>query len=117
MQLLVNAGFGLALGLALLLIGVDHPLLWGLLAAALRYVPYIGVWVAAALILVLSLAMSPGWVQPLLALGLIFALEMVTGNVVEPWVYGRSLGVSEVALLIAAAFWAFLWGRSGASPT
>jgi predicted PurR-regulated permease PerM len=116
MQLLVNAGFGVALGLALLLIGVDHPLLWGLLAAALRYVPYIGVWIAAALILVLSLAMSPGWVQPLLALGLIFALEMVTGNVVEPWVYGRSLGVSEVALLIAAAFWAFLWGPVGREP-
>jgi predicted PurR-regulated permease PerM len=113
MQLLVNAGFGVALGLALLLIGVDHALLWGLLAAALRYVPYIGVWIAAALILALSLAMSPGWVQPLLALGLIFALEMFTGNVVEPWVYGRSLGVSEVALLIAAAFWAFLWGPVG----
>jgi predicted PurR-regulated permease PerM len=88
MQLLVNAGFGVALALALLLSGVDHPLLWGLLAAAL--------------VLALSLAMSPGWAQPLLALGLIFALEMFTGNVVEPWVYGRSLGVSEVALLIPA---------------
>ncbi len=113
MQLIVNAAYGLALALGLFLVGIDHALLWGPLAAALRYVPYIGAWIAAALLVVLSLALFPGWLQPLLVLGVIVALEMVTSNVVEPWLYGHSLGVSEVALLVAAAFWAYLWGPIG----
>ena len=61
----------------------------------------------------LSLAMFPGWWQPLLVIGLFVALELVTNNVMEPWLYGHSIGVSEVALLIVAAFWAFLWGPVG----
>lgn len=113
MQLFVNAGYGTALCLGLYLIGVNHALLWGLLAAILRYVPYVGAPAIGILLLTLSLALFAGWLQPLLVLGLVVALELVATNVVEPSLYGRSLGVSEVALLTAAAFWAFLWGPVG----
>jgi hypothetical protein len=113
MQLIVNAGFGVLLALGLLLIRVPHALLWGCLAARLRYVPYLGSWLTTVLLMTLSLAMFPGWVQPFLVLGLIVILELVTANVVEPRLFGHSIGVSEVALLVAAAFWAFLWGPIG----
>jgi predicted PurR-regulated permease PerM len=113
MQLIINAGFGVILALGLLLIGVPHALLWGCLAALLRYVPYLGSWLTTVLLMTLSLAMFQGWVQPLLVLGLIVILELVAANVVEPRLFGHSIGVSEVALLVAAAFWAFLWGPIG----
>ena len=95
------------------MIQVPHALLWGFLAALLRYVPYLGSWMTAALLVTLSLAVFPGWVQPLLVLGLIVGLDLFTGNVLEPRMFGHSIGVSEVALLVAAAFWAFLWGPVG----
>jgi predicted PurR-regulated permease PerM len=113
MQLIINASFGLVLALGLLLIQVPHALLWGFVAALLRYVPYIGTWVNAGGLIILSLAFFPGWVQPCLVLALLVVLELVTGYVVEPRLFGRSMGVSEVALLVAAAFWAFLWGPIG----
>jgi cell division inhibitor SulA len=113
MQLIVNASFGLVLGLGLLLIQVPHALLWGFLAALLRYVPYLGSWVTAGVLILFSLAFFPGWVQPCLVVALIVVLDLVTGNVVEPRLFGHSMGVSEVALLVAAAFWAFLWGPIG----
>jgi predicted PurR-regulated permease PerM len=113
MQLIVNAGFGLVLGLGLLLIQVPHALLWGFLAALLRYVPYLGSLVTAGVLILFSLAFFPGWVQPCLVVALIVVLDLVTGNVVEPRLFGHSMGVSEVALLVAAAFWAFLWGPIG----
>jgi len=96
MQLIVNGTYGLAWGLGLLLIGVDYALLWGLLAAVLRYVPYVGAPAAALLPIALSLAMFEGWVQPLLVVGLLIALELVSNNVIEPWLYGMSIGVSEM---------------------
>ena len=113
MQLLINAAFGLALAIGLFLIDFKHALLWGLLAGVLRYVPYIGSWISSALLIVLSLAMFPGWLQMFLVVGLIAGLELVTYNVMEPLLFSHSLGVSEVALLLAAAFWAFLWGPIG----
>src|SRR5262249_680105 len=94
-------------------IGVPFAMLWGFLAAVLRYVPYVGIWLAAILPLSLTIAISPGWTQPFLALGLLLGLELVTYNVVEPWLFGQSIGVSPVALLIAAAFWGWLWGAIG----
>src|SRR5262249_11078260 len=108
-----NAAFGLILAIGLFCIGVDQALLWGLLSGALRYVPYVGAWIAVILIVALSLAMFPGWMPALVAFGLIVALELVTSNFLEPWLYGKSLGVSAVAFLMAAAFWAFLWGPIG----
>ncbi|MHB1426506.1 MAG: AI-2E family transporter [Gemmataceae bacterium] len=113
MQLIINGGFGLALCLGLLLIQVPNALLWGFLAAILRYVPYLGSWIMAVVLVALSLALFPGWVQPILVLALIVVLELVAANIVEPRLFGHSIGVSEVALLVAAAFWAFLWGPIG----
>ncbi|MGO8750526.1 MAG: AI-2E family transporter [Thermoguttaceae bacterium] len=113
MQLIVNTTVGLAVGLGLLAIGVQYAFLWGFLAALFRYVPYVGIWIAALSPIILSLAMFEGWVQPLLVLGLFLTIELLAGNVAEPRLYGRSIGVSEVALLVAAALWAFLWGPIG----
>jgi predicted PurR-regulated permease PerM len=113
MQLIVNTTVGLSLGIGLLAIGVQYAFLWGFLAAVFRYIPYIGVWIAALPPIVLSLAMFAGWVQPLLVIGLFLTIELLASNVAEPRLYGRSIGVSEVALLVAAAFWAFLWGPIG----
>jgi predicted PurR-regulated permease PerM len=113
MQLIVNATVGLSVSLGLLAIRVQYPFLWGFLAAVFRYIPYIGIWIAAISPIILSVAMFEGWVQPLLVIGLFLTIELVAGNVVEPRLYGRSIGVSEVALLVAAAFWAFLWGPIG----
>jgi predicted PurR-regulated permease PerM len=111
-QFVVNSMFGLVIGLGLLLIGVRHAILWAFLAAMFRYVPYLGVPVAAIFPVVVSLGM-PGWWQPLLVMALFFALELFTGNVIEPLLYGRSIGASEVAQLVAAGFWTFLWGPLG----
>lgn len=113
MQLIVNATVGLSVGLGLLAIGVQYAFLWGLVAAVLRYIPYIGIWIAALPPILLSLAMFEGWSQPLLVMGLFLAIELLASNVAEPRMYGHSIGVSEVALLVAAAFWAFLWGPIG----
>jgi predicted PurR-regulated permease PerM len=113
MQACVNAGCGLIFTLALLAIGVPYAPLWGFVLALLRYVPYIGSWGALLLPLTVSLVLLPGWWQPLAVLGCFVVLELVAANVVEPLVFGHTIGVSEVALLIAAAFWAFLWGPIG----
>ncbi len=85
----------------------------GLSGGLLRYVPYLGSWITAGLLFALCLGVFPGWVQPLLVLGSIVGLELAAANLVEPRLFGHSIGVSEVALLVAAAFWAFLWGPIG----
>lgn len=113
MQFLINVSYGVALAVGLLLIQVPHALLWGFLAAVMRYIPYLGIVATALVLMTLSLAAFPGWAQPLLVLGLFVTLELVTYNVMEPWLFSQSMGVSEVALLVSAAFWAFLWGPLG----
>jgi predicted PurR-regulated permease PerM len=113
MQLVVNGTYGLALSLGLWVLDVEHALLWGFLAAVLRYVPYIGPWIAALFPITLSLAMSEGWFQPLAVMALFLVFELVSNNVMEPWLYGHSMGVSAVAQLVSAAFWTFLWGPIG----
>jgi predicted PurR-regulated permease PerM len=113
MQLLINASFGVIVGGGLAIIGVPYPVLWGFLGAVLRYIPYVGAWIAAGLPLILSIAVFPGWLQPLLVVVLYAVLELFISNVIEPRAYGRSIGVSEVALLLAAAFWTWLWGPIG----
>jgi predicted PurR-regulated permease PerM len=112
-QLFVNASFGVAVTAGLLLIGVPYAPLWGVLGALLRYVPYIGAWLAALLPLAASFIFLDGWTQPLLVLGLYAALELTLSNAIEPWLYGHSIGVSAVALLVATAFWTWLWGPIG----
>src|SRR5262249_38626060 len=105
--------FGVAAGVGLWAIDVPYAFLWGFLAGLFRYIPYLGVWIAAALPAILSLAVFPDWQPFLLVLALFLALEIVGGNFVEPYLYGRSIGVSAVALITAAVFWAWLWGPLG----
>lgn len=112
-QFIINGSFGLAVALGLLLIGVPHAILWGFLAAALRYIPYLGPWLAAVLPVTLSLVAFEGWTQPVLVVALFVVLELLSNNIMEPLLYGHSIGVSEVALLIAVAFWTWLWGAIG----
>ncbi len=113
MQALVNGGFGICLGIALFALGVDYALLWGFFGAVLRFIPYVGPWLAAAMPITLSLAIFPGWNRPLLVIGVYILLELATNMLVEPLVYGKSAGVSAVALLVAIAFWTWLWGPIG----
>jgi predicted PurR-regulated permease PerM len=113
MQAIVNGTFGLIFGLGLLLIGVKYALLWGFVGAMLRYLPYIGPYLAVTFPISLSLAMSEGWGTTVMVIGLFLALELTVANFIEPWLYGQSMGVSEVALLVSAAFWGFLWGPIG----
>ncbi|MCE3016466.1 MAG: AI-2E family transporter [Pirellula sp.] len=111
--LLINLAFGISVGIGLYLIGVPNVLLWGILAMALRFIPYIGPWIAAVMPIGLSMAISTGWLAPLLTVGLFVALELFNNNLLEPWVYGKNTGVSAVAVLIAAFFWMWLWGPVG----
>jgi predicted PurR-regulated permease PerM len=113
MQLLVNVSFGSCVAIGLYFIGVPNALLWGAFAAIMRFVPYVGVWIAAAVPLLLSFAVSTSWLSPLLTLGLFVVLELINANVLEPWLYGSSTGVSSIALIIAAVFWTWLWGPIG----
>jgi predicted PurR-regulated permease PerM len=113
MQSIINGSFGAAAGLGFFLIGVPYAMLWGFLAAVLRFIPYAGPTIAAVLPSALSLAVFPGWGQPLLVIGLILLLELASNMIMEPLLYGQSVGVSEVALLVAVAFWTWLWGAVG----
>jgi predicted PurR-regulated permease PerM len=113
MQCIINGSFGVAVGLGLFVIGVPYAVTWGSLAAALRFIPYLGAFVAMLLPLALSLAVFPGWLQPALVVGLFLVLEPITGSVIESWLYSQSAGVSQVALLVALTFWTWLWGPAG----
>jgi predicted PurR-regulated permease PerM len=113
MLFVINVTFGLAVSLGLSLIGVPNAMLWGILAMALRFIPYLGPWIAAAMPIGLSLAITTGWLQPCLTVGLFVVLELFSNNVMEPWLYGQRTGVSAVAVLVAAVFWMWLWGPVG----
>ena len=113
MQSVINGSFGLALGIALFLLGIPYAALWGCLAAALRFIPYVGAVTAVLLPTALALAVYPGWSRALLIIAVFLALELTAYMVVEPWLYGQSAGVSPVALLVAVIFWTWLWGSVG----
>lgn len=113
LQLLVNAGYGSLFGLGLYVIGIPHALLWGILAALLRLVPYIGTLIAAAFPVAMAFAVFPGWNHALLIVGLFLSLELIIANLVEPWLYGAHTGISSLAILVAAVFWSMLWGPVG----
>jgi predicted PurR-regulated permease PerM len=113
MQSIINTSFGMGITIGLLLLGVPYALLWGFLAAVLRFIPYVGVWLAALLLGVFVLAAFPTWHQPLLVAGLFVLLEALCSMALEPLLYGQSAGVSQVALLCSVAFWAWLWGPVG----
>lgn len=112
-QALVNGGFGLTLAGGLLAIGVPNALLWGLLGALLRFLPYVGPIVGCTLPVLLAFAVFEGWTRPFLTLGWILLLELVLNNLVEPLVYGARTGLSPVAVILSAVFWGWLWGPLG----
>jgi predicted PurR-regulated permease PerM len=112
-QLVLNAIFGAVIGLGLALIGVPSAPLWGLLATILRFVPYIGAVMAAALPIALAAAVGDGWSMTIWTIALFAVVEPLTGQVVEPLVCGRSAGLSPVAIVVAASFWTWLWGPLG----
>jgi len=113
MLLVVNVSYGVPVAIGLYFIGVPNAILWGALATILRFIPYLGPWIAAFFPVVLSIAVSPDWMMPLLTIGLFVVLELLSNNVMEPWLYGASTGVAPVALIIAAVFWTWMWGPVG----
>jgi methylmalonyl-CoA mutase cobalamin-binding subunit len=92
---------------------VPNAPLWGVFAAVLRFIPYVGSWIAASFPIILSLAVSANWMMPILTIGLFITLELIISNLLEPWLYGASTGVSTIALIVAAVFWTWLWGPIG----
>jgi len=112
-QLILNGAFGVVIGTGLWFVGIPSAVLWGILAAALRFVPYIGAVIAAAFPLALAVAIDPGWSMLLWTLALFFVVEPLVGHVVEPMVYGHSTGLSPVAVVASATFWTALWGPIG----
>jgi predicted PurR-regulated permease PerM len=112
-QLGLNAGVGLVIGSGLFLIGVPSPILWGILAALLRLVPYVGIWISATLATALAAAVSPGWAMAIWSLALFVTVELLVGQVVEPLLYGRSTGLSPFSVVVAAIFWSWIWGPIG----
>jgi len=113
MQLLINSWTGVFVGCGLWLLDVPNPGLWGALALVLRFVPYVGVWTAAVIPFLLSFAVSDDLSRPVLVLALFGVLELFNYCVLEPWLYANHTGISPVALLLAAAFWTWLWGPVG----
>ncbi len=113
MQLVVNVSYGIPVAVGLYFIGVPNAVLWGAFAVVLRFIPYVGPWIAAAFPITLALAASPGWTAVLLAIGLFVVLEVLSNNVMEPWLYGKHTGISPIALILAAIFWTWLWGPVG----
>jgi predicted PurR-regulated permease PerM len=113
MQLIVNVSYAIPIALGLYFIGLPNAILWGVLAGLLRYIPYIGPWIAMALPALLALAVDPEWSKPLMVLGLFAVVELIVANVIEPWLYGSSTGITPLAVLVAAVFWTWVWGPLG----
>ena len=112
-QLALNIAFGLVIGLGLNFIGVPSPTLFGVLAAILRFVPYIGAAISALLPVILAAAVDPGWSMVISTVALFLVVEPLCGHVVEPLLYGHSTGISPVAVILSATIWTFLWGPIG----
>ena len=112
-QLGINASFGVIVGVGLYFIGIPSPLLWGTIGALMRFVPYIGSYVAAAVPLLIAAAVDPGWSMVLWTGALFLIVEPFIGQVVEPMLYGRSTGLSPISVIISAIFWGWLWGPIG----
>jgi predicted PurR-regulated permease PerM len=112
-QLGINFSYGVLVGVGLYFIGVPNPVLWAALATLLRYIPYLGIWIAAIMPAAVALAVDPGWLKLLLVFSLYFGVDILVYNFVEPLLYGNSTGISPIAILVAAVFWTWLWGPVG----
>lgn len=113
MQLIVNTAFGVPIGLGLWLLGIPNPMLWGMMASLLRYIPYAGSWLAAFMPFAIGVAMNPGWGKPFAVLALFATVEILTANLIEPWLYGHSTGITPLAVILGAVFWTWIWGPVG----
>ena len=112
-QLALNSAFGTFIAAGLWLAGLPSPLLWGILAGLMRFVPFIGSFIAVVPPFLLALAVTPGWSLALVVLALFLVSDLAMGQVIEPLLYGHSTGLSPIAVILAAAFWTFLWGPVG----
>lgn len=113
LQVVTNFGFAVAVGGGLFALGTPNAILWGLLAGVLRFIPYVGAAIAAILPTLISFAVFPGWLQPLLVLAWIVGVDILLGQILEPLIFGESTGVTPLALILSALFWATLWGPVG----
>ena len=113
LQTLVNTVFGTVVAFALWTIGVPNPFLWGLMAGLFRFVPYVGVPLAALFPILLSIAVAPGWAMTIQTFAMFCVVEMITGQFIEPFLYGRHMGLSAVAVVMSAVFWTWVWGPVG----
>jgi predicted PurR-regulated permease PerM len=112
-QFAVNLGVGASIGLGLATLGVPQATLWGALATLLRFVPYVGIWLAALMASTLAIAIVPGWSLALSTLGLFIVVELIAAQAVEPHLYGHTTGLSPLSVVVAAIFWSALWGPIG----
>ncbi len=110
---LTNLGYGVAIGLTIWMIGLPNPILWGALAALFRFVPYVGVPIAALLPMFVAFAVSPGWSQSIEVFAAFVILDQIVSYLVEPFLIGRGIGLSPLGLLFSAMFWGWLWGLPG----
>lgn len=113
MQAIINSLYGVVIAIGLSLIGLPNAILWGILATLLRFVPYVGPWIAAVMPIVLSLAVFDGWSRPVMVIALYVVNELISNNFFEPWLYGSSTGISTLGILVSAVFWTWLWGPAG----
>ncbi len=112
-QSIINAGYGVVIALGLWAIGVPSPIVWGIVAALMRFVPYVGAILAAVFPLLLAAAVDPGWSLFVSTLALYLIVEPAVGHFLEPWVQGQSTGLSPLAIVVAAILWTALWGPIG----
>jgi len=110
---LTNLGYGIAIGLTIWMIGLPNPILWGAIAALFRFVPYVGVPIAALLPMLVAFAVSPGWSQSVEVFAAFVILDQIVSYLVEPFLIGRGIGLSPLGLLFSAMFWGWLWGLPG----
>ncbi|MHB1949209.1 MAG: AI-2E family transporter [Gammaproteobacteria bacterium] len=113
MKLLINIFFGIVIAIGLYFIGIPNPILWGGFAALLRFIPYLGVVIAAVIPCLLALAISENWIAPILTIGLFGLLDFIASNIMEPLLFSSRTGISSLALIVSAVFWFLLWGPIG----
>lgn len=112
-QFLVNLGVACTVWIGLMIVGLPHAMLWGVLAGVLRFVPYVGVWIAALFASLLAAAVVPGWELAAATIALFLIVELLAGQLLEPQLYGHTTGLSPLSVVIAAIFWSWLWGPVG----
>lgn len=112
-QFTVNIGVGVAVGVGLSAVGVPQPMLWGALAALLRFIPYVGVWIAAILSTIVAIAVAPDWWLAAGTIGVFMVVELVASEAIEPFLYGHATGLSPLSVVVSAIFWGALWGPVG----